>query len=358
MNSLLSSAIILSTLAGTTLAQTVVSGLEHTATGGAVLGTPNGRRLPVHNLGSSGQDGVELRLHSSMGGGTGVEIAPVLSVAGGGVRIRHKGWDGLIYGNHRMISSGNGTGTFHWDFSSLGASSINIKVLSEDGTITEDYDVSGPIAAKPWVPNFTCPNGGTPVLIYKWMSACNGCPPFLWMGWACMTSTGETGTYTYQGRMMITPTSGPGSPPISSNIDSMLVSAIGVPSLTLTSATIETLGVSSFGLGQAHIGEVCDDNDGDGSCDERRLPVHNLGSSGQDGVSLDLGPGADGVEARAGAGQLLPRARHPDEALRRRGLRGPHQPHAARPHRRRLLRRHLQRRLHRLRLTRLRDHVL
>jgi hypothetical protein len=137
MKTLLSSAIILSTLAGTALAQsTYVSGLQHTATGNAVLGTPEGRRLPVHNLGSSGQDGVQVDLHSSVGGGVSMDVGPLLATAGGEIKIRHKGWDGLIYGTHRVISNGNGTGTFVWDFP--GATTINVQVLDDNGGVISD----------------------------------------------------------------------------------------------------------------------------------------------------------------------------------------------------------------------------
>jgi hypothetical protein len=102
--------------------------------------------------------------------------------------------------------------------------------------------------------------------------------------------------------MIITPTTGPGSPPIPPNIDSMLIGGSGVPTLTLTGATIETLGVSAWGVGSSHIGEVCDDSNGDGDCEAYRLPVTNIGSSGQDGVALDLGTDAGGVELELARG--------------------------------------------------------
>jgi hypothetical protein len=270
-----------------------------------VLGQPQGRRLPVHNLGSSGQDGVEIQLHSVMGGGAGFEVAPLLSVAGSEIKIRHKGWDGLIYGNHRVVSNGDGTGTLHFDFSSLGVSSLNIKVLADDGTVTETYDVDGGVAARPWVPNFTCPNGGQPVLWLRWITPCHGCQPVLVVGWSCLTNTGTTGEYSWQGRMMVTPTTGPGSPPVPP-LESALISAVGLPSLTLNGAAIDSLGVPASGVGDSHIGEVCDDSDGDGDCDAFRLPVTNLGSSGQDGVALDLGDDAAGFEMELSRGNCCP----------------------------------------------------
>src|SRR6185369_5397440 len=76
-------------------------GLYVSAVGGASLGQPTGRRLPVHNLGSSGQDGVSVSCWSAYGGSVGVDLSPLL---GGDpadareIRIRPKGWDGTIKG--------------------------------------------------------------------------------------------------------------------------------------------------------------------------------------------------------------------------------------------------------------------
>src|SRR5947208_9297684 len=97
--------------AGAALGQegTFVSGLLHTPVGGATLGTPEGRRLPVNNLGSSGQDGVEVQLNTTTGGTIGVDIPTLIQTPGAVFRNRYKGWDGLIYGNHRITSNSDGT---------------------------------------------------------------------------------------------------------------------------------------------------------------------------------------------------------------------------------------------------------
>src|SRR5947209_9232521 len=62
------------------------SGLLHTPHGAAQLGPVDGRRLPVNNLGSSGQDGVEVHLSSASGGGVTVEAEPFLSTPGATLR--------------------------------------------------------------------------------------------------------------------------------------------------------------------------------------------------------------------------------------------------------------------------------
>jgi hypothetical protein len=291
MKTVLSSAIILSTLAGSAAAQVqYVSGLGHTPTGNAVLGAPEGRRLPVHNIGSSGQDGVEVNLRSSRGGSVGVDIGPALA-AGGEIKIKHKGWDGLIYGNHRVGSGPDGSPVLTIDFSGTGVTGLNIQLLDEAGTVTTVYDVPGPLGHVP-VPNFTCPNGGTPYFMSGWRQVCPSCPPFFWQGWVCVGPNGEDmGTFTTE-RIIVTPQVGPGVPNLP-DMESMILGAGGVPSLTIASASLDTFGVQCWGVGGAHIGEVCDDA---GDCDDTDLRVTNIGSSGQDGVALDLGPDAGSVE--------------------------------------------------------------
>jgi hypothetical protein len=65
----------------------------------------------------------------------------------------------------------------------------------------------------------------------------------------------------------------------------VLVTANDPNELTLINAGLETFGVSSWGVGDAHLNEECD---GPAPCDraDRQLVVSNIGSSGLDGVSL------------------------------------------------------------------------
>jgi hypothetical protein len=297
MKTVLSSAMILSTLAGSAFAQVqYVSGLGHTPTGNAVLGTPEGRRLPIHNIGSSGQDGVEVHLRSATGGSVGVDIGPALA-AGGEIKIKHKGWDGLIYGNHRVSSGTDGSPVLTVDFGGTGVTGLHIQLLDDTGTVISVYEVDGPLGHIT-VPNFTCPNGGTPYYMSGWRQVCPTCPPFFWQGWVCVGPNGEDmGTFTTE-RIIVTPQVGPGLPSLP-DMESMILGAAGVPGMTVAAASLDTFGVQCWGVGGAQIGEVCDVAVG---CDDSSLLVSNLGSSGQDGVSIDPGPNAGEVEVQMGKG--------------------------------------------------------
>ena len=273
--------------------QTYVSGLLHQPLGGAELGLAAGRRLPVHNLGSSGEDGVEITMNSAYGGAVAVDVEAMLNSNGTGIRIRHKGWDGLIYGNQRLVSNGDGTGTFIFDFTDLGATALRVVQYDAHGGVISDETTpgGGPLSV-PWVPNFTCPGGGYPIAASGWRRVCPTCPWFWWVGWVCS----DGGTFTNQNaRIVVTPTL-PGGTPDPAGLESLLVTAEGLGDLVVSDASIAPFGVQSWGLDPARISEQCDDPAG---CtpEQRKLHVDNLGSSGQDGVAIDLGPGTGGVSA-------------------------------------------------------------
>src|SRR6185295_1590723 len=104
-----------------------------TALGGATLGPASDRRLPVYNLGSSGQDGVEVQLNSMFGGGVSLDAYPFLNTPGASYRIKDKGWDGTIKGKIDLVSNGNGTAAATFDYSALGAHSVTFTHLAADG---------------------------------------------------------------------------------------------------------------------------------------------------------------------------------------------------------------------------------
>jgi hypothetical protein len=281
----------LSCLAGTALAQdgTYVSGLLHQPVGSAQLGTPEGRRLPVHNLGSSGQDGVDVQLSSSEGGGVSVDMEPFLSTPGAEMRIRHRGWDGLIYGNHRMISNGDGTVTLTFDYSALGATSVTIAQYNHDGVLVGGGTTDGPIVGYTYQPNGTCPHGMTPVFGVQHVRECNTCPWIDVWGWYC-------GPQFYSNEFTVTPHLPIGAPD-QPGLQSMMITAGGISDLAVSDANLEAFGVQCWGVGQAQVSEECTPDPLTGLCDQtvRRLPVRNLGSSGQDGVAIDLGNDVGGV---------------------------------------------------------------
>jgi len=282
--------LILTSLTATPVTK-YVSGLLHEPLGNAVLDTAAGRRLPVRNLGSSGEDGVEVTMNSAFGGAVAVDVEDLLNSNDATLRIRPKGWDGLVYGNHRLVSNGDGTSNFIFDFTDLGATALHVVQYDEHGTVISDELIpgGGPLNT-PGVPNFTCPGGGYPIAVSGWRRVCPTCPWFWWVGWICS----DGGTFTNQNaRIVITPTL-PGGVPDPAGLESLLVTAEGLSELVVSDASIAPFGVQSWGLDPARISEQCDDPAG---CtpEQRTLHVDSLGSSGQDGLSIDLGPNTGGV---------------------------------------------------------------
>jgi hypothetical protein len=152
----LSRAIILSTLAalaGTTQAQSLISsGLLHTPLGNSVITETTERRVRALGIGSSGQDGVEVTLHSRQGGEVEIDMGPLVTpdAAGGEIKIKHKGWDGLIYHRHsRVGGAGGGSGGSvtiedEVDFSSMGNVRIHVTATLSDGStrdLTNDASI-------------------------------------------------------------------------------------------------------------------------------------------------------------------------------------------------------------------------
>jgi hypothetical protein len=270
-----------------------VSGLLHQALGDAHLGPVDGRSLHVSDVGGSGEDGVEIRMDSVFGGGAAIDVEAFLATPGATLRHRHKGWDGLIYGNHVVVSNGDGTGTLIFDYSGSGATAVRTVEYDDAGMIVFDETVGGPVVARPWVPNFYCADGSTPIIIIREF---NG---WLWIQWICATS----GPYTAgdpHGRIIVIPTL-PGGVPGMAGIGSMDVTASGIADIAVEEAHLQTFGVHSWGTGQAQVAEVCDDADGCG-VDEYKLFVGNLGSSGQDGVAFDVGPHSGGISVASVVG--------------------------------------------------------
>jgi len=310
------------TLSGLASAQpfeATVCGLLHTRVGEATLGAPTDRRLPVRNLGSSGQDGVEVQLRSLFGGGVSVDVGPLYAVADGEIKIKIRGWDGTIKGTLRLQSPAGGPVTGGINFAPIGAAGIRWRALDSSGNPIAEGEVDGPsmtwgmpgdpdplnppvmdVSARTAGEHFkevklVCRREGQPITGLP-VGDLEGVAAF---GFEPIPCAGCTNSFTDVGSIEVT----------GRGMDELVVqdSSIG----TFSSGVIENghyaYGISGGasagrprlrGLGGAIIGEECD---GPAPCtiNERRLPIRNLGSSGQDGVEIDLGPNASGVQMTA-----------------------------------------------------------
>ncbi len=259
------------------------SGLLHEPVGEAKLGAVDGRRLVVHNLGSSGEDGVEIVADSAWGVATAIEAGGLTSQAGT-VKIKHKGWDGLIYKRVECTSTGDGSVLMTVDFSDLGAIGIRTITYGEYGGVASDVTTDSPYEGYLDVPN--CPDGRPPVLWHiKWWSV-NEQKYVYQCVWSCEEGFNLNGD-PYPGLRVMIPIFPVGTPE-EAGIESMIVTS-SLPELAVTDASLQTLGVSSYGLGGAQLHEECTDPL-DCTREKRKLVASNIGSSGQDGVSVVLHP--------------------------------------------------------------------
>lgn len=282
------SAIAFGALAPPTLAGPTeyASGLLHEGMGGVSSLTVDAarRKLMACCLGSTGKDGVEVRFESAWGGGAGFDVTPLFepNTIGNELRVSHKGWDGTIKGHTRVTSNGDGSVTLQADFTGLGATGLDYEALDGNGVVVE----SGPF-----------PGGG----IQAYLDPC--CPPgaeFVWwyatayvngqwityIDWRCITIGTVSGLPDITALRLI-PQIPPGGTPPLDGLESFVVTEDDFPMLSIFEAQVHTFGVAAWGLGDGRLDEDCDDL---APCarEQRRLLVSNIGSSGQDGVSLNF----------------------------------------------------------------------
>ncbi|MFO0832680.1 MAG: hypothetical protein U0637_12665 [Phycisphaerales bacterium] len=118
------------------------SGILHSPIGSATLEPASGRRLPVRNIGSSGQDGVEVKFRTAVGGSVDVDMSHHFgpSNAGHSLRTRYKGWDGTIKGRYTATATFSDGSTQdvseECDFSPLGDVHVEMTCISSTGAVT------------------------------------------------------------------------------------------------------------------------------------------------------------------------------------------------------------------------------
>ena len=289
----LASISVLSLLAGSALGQasTYASGIQHTPLGASSL-TPNGRGVKVCCLGSTGQDGVSVQLASGWGGDCTVDMTPLLS-SSSTMRVRYRGWDGLIYGNHRVTGTGGGGGgggaIGTSDFSGGGATAVQYTVADSTGHVLGQGTVSGPTID--WNVNGPCGPGETPIWTWKWgYDAQYDCWHYMLTLVGCVSNVHVGGTTipdsSYARTITFTPIYPVNDPPLAI-AEAIDITVKDLPVLTTLGADMAFDSVSYYGEPNAHLSEVCDDASGTCTRTERRVRNGGLlGSSGQDGVEI------------------------------------------------------------------------
>ncbi len=334
LHSLATIAAVAGLAAGAAMAQpTYVSGIPHEPLGAASFTAVNGRVLTVGRIGSSGEDGVEVRCRSVWGGAVGVDLTGFAdpNVPSREIKIRPRGWDGTIKGTMRAYNDPlTGLTMLAADFGDMGALETSYLEYDDAGALVGSGLLPAEGVAAP-----PCPGGYVIAYVqatlisygppkqwsFVWKFYCSNCPDPWYIPFG--PCPGEIST---QRTIVITP-SVPGGAPGLGDLDSLLVTGRDLPDLDgdgLADLVVGNADLKSFpvpcppwnclgpdtatyncrwGLGQAHLSEECTP-DGMGGCDEnvRRLVVTNIGLSGQDGVAIALPPnnGSVGVALTKG----------------------------------------------------------
>lgn len=257
------------------------SGLLHTSMGSATLTQISERRVRCDNLGLSGQDGVEIQLNSQRPITVSVDVGPF--PPGEELTFRRKGWDGTIKGSTTFSRVPGGGTNIIIDASGSGATGGRLIGYGEDGVVEFDVEFFGPVflwnlpgggTINPW----GCPGGGMPVL--KLLKDADG---FEYYKWVCPGSVWDTArTRSVEIRLNGLP---PGEPVI--DFATLQITGSTMTSFDVLDAAMILGGHECSGTGQAHMNDHCD-NPASCTLAERRLRLSNLGSSGQDGVEIDL----------------------------------------------------------------------
>ncbi|HET7224395.1 MAG TPA: FlgD immunoglobulin-like domain containing protein [Candidatus Eisenbacteria bacterium] len=281
---LLSCAVV---LAGPVRAAEWSSGLSHAAAGQAMVDpSPDGRRLPVHNLGSSGQDGVDIDL-SQLDGHV-LHLDQPFSGSDAGTQLRYSyQW--------KLVSQPAGSGLCDvslsvtpggmessFDLSSVGSSSQTLQVLS-NGQVVSQFVVSNGTPVEMLYSSVS--SGGSAPLPSCTTAISHGssCQLQCTSSFTCDIDCGTLVTFSVAGQQV----SGDAVRCIADldrdgKLDVCAMRCACPSSSSLSSLTLDNEGVVRFsrklfvtGLGRWS-GQVSS------------LDLDNLGSSGQDGFTVDL----------------------------------------------------------------------
>jgi hypothetical protein len=252
----------------------VYSGLVHTALGNASL-TPQGTELIVANLGSSGQDGVSiikdrsraLEAHwlpidsaDSLAVGAYIEETVIGSVAG---------QPGRVFGKTRMTKTGSNKYVIDADFSAIGAGTRRVEVYYGDVLRAQVKGQNGPV-------------GTASKLRLDLKAGLDGDGGYIKITFKLNPSEAVdialNGGPTVQGDMIVLRPEGGEQLDWVSEIQ---LRFIGIPLLTLTEEHqfVYYAGLTHESLGNASLTVT-------NTATQSSLILDNLGSSGQDGVSI------------------------------------------------------------------------
>jgi hypothetical protein len=281
-------------------------GVEIAPVGSASIADPDSttdeRRLVATNIGSSGQDGVEVKWRSSKGGRLTVDIGPMIGPSSSDrtLRTRYKGWDGTIKGRVDLTTTAAGLMRQSCDFSGSGITSVRVTARDSFGNIVGDVTYDGSTAQ--WGVAVTASN---PAISPTMSLTVKPSGYEVKKAIRCRVAGGSmhlslpdpaTGTTIECDAAELEITSACcGTDVILGDLYSAVVTGSGLGNFAVTGAAMHTFDVPFTATGQAVIREECDDAD---ACDAGRvsLTLSNTGTWGYGNALLALGQRQRGSE--------------------------------------------------------------
>jgi hypothetical protein len=257
------------------------NGLTNTSLGNASMifwgFRVSSNQLVIGNLGSSGQDGVEVALNPGNNfAGTWQPLDPINALpVGAYVQSQMIGTAGTVtnglLGYARCAKAGTGNYVISVNYSPLGSSTHTVQVYNGANLVAQVTGQTGSVCATVKLPPGTC-------TINPWLN----------QEWPNPTDITLAGGPTVTGtEILMIPE---GATPVSS-ISAAQILAANIPSFILTN---ESVSVSYAGLTPTPVGNALIANQLDHG--SNTLVVSNLGSSGQDGVDFALPSNSPGLD--------------------------------------------------------------
>ena len=310
----LTTALTLVCCAGMCWAQptTRVSGILHTPIGGATFDPPVGRALTIRGLGASGLDGVHVHSNSAGGAVCSADLGALMRTPGARCAVRAVDDSGVSLGEVRVNGLGGGRCAMIGDFSAIGAISVEWVVRDTSGRVLAEGTRSGallecivndPSAMAAGAPGVWSVGRKSKPDLQSWSMKI--CPRVVWVEGLTGTPIVGVGQIEMRPILCITaPCPGDGT-----SMSGLRVTAGGLASLTVQDASlIRTCaiapgsatasdgvavvhrGLSHWGSSDVAIEEGCDLPPPVACAPvDRVLHVSGFGSSGDQGVTFDLG---------------------------------------------------------------------
>jgi hypothetical protein len=292
------------------------------AIGGGFGGGPRIRL--AGNPGTPGCGG-EIEMDSASGGG--VTIHPGdLSATSGEIKIKHKGWDGLIY--HRSSLSTNSAGgvELDTDLSGLPITAVRTVAVDGGGVVVHDETDPGPLGhiitnGPGVVVSGPCPGGALPQ--WQYITILHNPPIYKNFDWIAFEQVwvfgcpGETFPYNRTANTITTYGICDQNAVIDNGLAALEVSSDTLPAIEVSGIAAGFHGTECSGLGDVLVTERCDDGS---QCDDeqgRKIVATNIGSSGQDGVEVKWPAARPPAAGRVTLGDILDTTGEAEMSLRK-----------------------------------------